>query len=287
MRRNQHTAQHPDVEEVRVERDIIEGQKNTLQTEILGMATNKKELEISFENAKKRLGDEFEKKKHVLDQEILAIEAKRDQANAEKDKAEKEAETATQETERIVSEMKTCRESLSSIVDSKEKLQNSCKDLTKEKSHLEARIHELSPIVKELENRERNLVKDIAVLQQKKISLTTEISESTLLISGNQIEHKKVTDQKHQASVLLDETNKKIEQAELRLSTVHNELVDVQKEISEQKQGIQKRESDINDRMGNLARLEVTIDKKRDELKEIEDHFTTEHLGRMGYRKLT
>src|ERR1035437_8133820 len=66
MRRIQSTAQDPDVEDSRAELEHLEGKKNTAQTDVLAIASNKKQLEADFEEAKQRLDTQIEAKKVEL-----------------------------------------------------------------------------------------------------------------------------------------------------------------------------------------------------------------------------
>lgn len=273
-----------ELENARVERDIIEGQKNTLQTEVLGIAKNKQDLEANFEFAKRKLDEEFTNKKEILDQEIKKLEGDCVTLRNQKIKFEAEINFAIQEKEKAINDKEIHQKEAKEIFTKKDVLSVEHLNLVKSTSELNQKINELKPTISTLEIEKSSLSKEVFELATERDEISTNIIE---LKNQSIVEEKKLkifTDENSEVTKNLDEGKKTFEEIKTFISQAQAELLEVQKKVADHTQKMQDREGEVNVRMGNLIRLENRVDEKMERLSEAKKEFTTEHLSRMGIK---
>lgn len=285
-RRNPTTILDSDTEEARIELERIEGHKNAMQTEVLGIAQNKKELVTSFEDAKVRLNSEFEQKKSSFNSEIKMLEDRINVLKVEKSKAEKVGEQANTESQKMLVIKENIKTDIAKLTTEQQQNNSNKVSLVKSINELESQLKQLKSDFDNFSNIKSDLVKEIKEKTDEKSKLAKDILESEGLVSKYTSDINVLVEQHKHALSDSDSSKKSLEEIQPKLSVANAELLDTQKKKVELEQKMQERENDVNKRMGDLTRLEVVVDGKMVQLKELEQHFTTEHLARGGYKKL-
>ena len=283
-RKESQTNQDPDLEALQSEKENVEGQKNTLQTEVLGIAQNKKELEANFENAKNHLQDEFDLKKQTLEKEIADLEVRCATLRLKIKGAEEESEQAINEKNKVVVDKEFHQNEYTRIKTESEKENVVHTKLLQENKILTENIV-ISKSELERYTKEKNtFLKEIFDLKKVKGEVFEENVIAEKKLADAREELVKITRKQNE---VLEETvieNQSLEKVQKQVSDEQIKLLDIQKKVSEHESQMQKRESEVNEKMGNLSRLEIRVDSKLEQLKEIKKEFTTEHLARMGYK---
>jgi len=90
-----------------------------------------------------------------------------------------------------------------------------------------------------------------------------------------------------------DTYNASIASARIELESVHRQIADAKNSLSEieanritHAAAMAEIEKAANQRLGNATSLETHVDAKLAQLKEAESQHTTEHLSRLGYKKI-
>ena len=284
-RRIETTPKDPDVEKAREEKEIIEGQKNTLQTEVLDIATTKKELEANFEDAKIRLQEEFDAKKKLLDAEIEKLQNTCVAWRREELVARDAAQVAITQRDLLFIQKDEHHNAVNEVISKKDAVSADHDKLVELKTQLEKDIQVLTQEVSDLEKSKDALISGISTLASKKKEAEKELAQTLSQISIEEDNLKKFQAEKATIFGESKELEKQIGSSKAEIKRLQGEAVDFEKKASDYKAEMKAEEDRINEKMGSLSRLEQYVNEKRDELKEVESRFTSEHLARMGYAK--
>lgn len=278
------TSETPDVEESRAALDVLEGQKNTAQTEVLAIAENKKELEEAFDVAKKRLDTELENKRAEVAREMQLLE---DSIT----KAESNMEVVIQAKEKALDELADVEKSLTTAQGELENAQGEVSDVKSRLNDLMASENDLKETLKDyradlkaLQDKIGPLSKEVQDLEAKFAVMTREYSDASIKFESANTEHVGIVTSIDLRTVELSKLLSDITEKKTALDAASSELINVQKEVADQKQAMADKESAMNEKMGNLGRLEVRVEEKLAALDEVKKQFTSEHLERMGIK---
>ena len=284
-RRNITISKHPDLKASEEELAVLEAAKNTSQGEVLSIAANKKQLEEDFEAAKKRLDEELTLKRAAHAKEMDEMEQKH--RNMEM------AVITMESVQAMMKEQTATREQVRDSV--KKDIADLHDEKVKEKAEvtrLQILVHNLGDSIKdartdykELEEKIAPLQKELSILQGKIKDSTEKYSDLSDSVAAYHSEINELDTRKRKDTSILEQLSKEISDKTKQKVDLDIELVDAQKKLSEVKQQAAAVEADANTRAGNAARLEVHVDGKLEHLKELESHFTVEHLARGGYKK--
>lgn len=286
-RRELGSTQDPDVEASSAELERLKSEQNTVQTETLAIATNKKILEEGFESEKERLEQEVEEKRIDSESKIAAYEFQRKRfedlrdaadgmaqeskklaaAEAQKlNKLQQDIVSAQEEFQKIKNDITLIRESVLEATHSLESHQSSIVDLSKKHSSLQESVSTSKSSLKELQGKYDELFQ----------------SHETL-----KTEHSGISDSLASKTESIKQIDKDIASGQQTLSELKGQLADVQKQSVEQTAAMQKEKTERDIQVGNAARLIEKAEKHISILGSLEKEFTTEHLVRVGYKKLT
>lgn len=286
MRRNGHTTTaHPDTEQAAAELASIVGEKHTVQTEVLSLAQNKKELTETFETEKARMEEELETARKELAQflydseqkhrniqsAIIVAEAIRDEVIA----GNKKLEERKQVFEPEIIALETRKATL--IIDVGE-LETSFSDLQK-------LITKDEDALAVLNKKKDAAQKDITTLEQQKTDKEKEHSSLSVKVGAHADSVDGLLGVKQQLETDITGIEKSISAKKENLEILRLEEIKVQTKIQEHKDSIAKEDTRINDRLGVLAHAENRAGQQLELLKEAKSHFTSEQLLRVGIRE--
>ena len=203
------------------------------------------------------------------------------------------AVSTDEEYQKIVKEETTRLEAV------RESVKKDIADLHDQKVKETEEISRLKAVEQKLRESVTGLTHDVVDLQEKIAPLEKELpalgakiksaTENLNSIVGRTANQKEAHDTfvAHKAKLEADvaQLSKELENKTKQKANLDIELIDTQKKIAEHKQQMTDRETEANTRAGNAARLELHVNEKLAHLKELESHFTTEHLARTGYKK--
>lgn len=287
-RREQTTPLDPETEEARAQEavDLLEGHKNTLQSEITALAENKKQFEADFADSKQKMESEL----------VLA----REEINAEKLRINGSNETFKRENKELKIQNEILKEAYTANTARLDGVEFIIQNDKKVKEQLESDIQSLKNTIESDSRKSKGLISEISLLEDRVgvlIRQTDEyekrIAESSENLKKTQEHHakstlslKEISSDKSEIETELAQLKSEIEIARTKISAVNDELFRAQGELASVKSEKQKLDTDTATKAGNLARLEARVEEKMIQLKEAETHFTTEHLARVGYQKL-
>ena len=286
MRRIQSTPQDPDVEESRAELERLEGHKNSAHAEIATIVENRKRIEAEAEEQKGLLQAQIQAKREELvhfekehHNRMHSIAVELGKAIIERDAKNNEIEIASKKLEAIQKDIVEH--------DSKKKpLDASIVSLSSSEERLKKSIAHLAPEVRILENKKSKLLADLSFIEGKIGALHTTHAE----VSARHSEENKLHEVLSEAIPRKKEDVSKLNaihiDLERKIAGARSEIVILEeKKVSLNKEMID-REAKANESMGNATRLELHVDAKLNQLKELEKGFTVEHLARGGYKKI-
>ncbi len=284
-RRNNSEPQDPKVEEASTELESIVGQKKSVEAEITSTVTNKKRLEQEYEDRKREIEDDLAIRKREVEKEKANLDNQNLFLRDENKKLEQSKQILQKEHDTFVIIIKTISEQSERDKKALEIISSDVARLTKEKNELQQSINNFTPQVVALESK-------IAVLQieydklekAKKETTTIHTTLSTELVEIKK-SHSSLTASKDIKQKEINDLDVQIKDTKDKLIIAQSELAEIVNLIQSKKEDLDKRETDLNTRMGNAQRLEVHVSEKLDHLKEIEKQFTNEHLARVGYKK--
>lgn len=284
-RREQTTTQHPAVEAAHTDLASLEGQKNTVQAEILDSAENKKRLETDYEDRKREIEDDLAIRRREGDIEREKLENQNIPLKAENNRLEQ----SNSELKKEVATLGTTASSLTEQIGRKEiereKLISSVGELVNTKIALQKEVNEITPEADALQSKVSLLTKDATELEAKKQTLTHEVTALETKHDSVSKSHIVVTTARNEAQKELTDLEKKISAAKELLATTQNDFIEVERKSGEIVVEAAGKLKEANERLGNAHKLELHVDEKLSHLKELESHFTTEHLARFGYKK--
>lgn len=281
------TTQDPDVEESRGELAQLESKKETVQKETLAIAENKRQLKQDLEDDKRVQDEAHALRKADLERELQRITDDIEAAKQHKENAERDADTAV--ATRITEEnsLTLTKKEHSTLSDSKESLKNETQQLEDKKTSSTTRVASLEESIRKLTLQEADISLAVSKLEEKESNLTSNIST---LQSGHETlidSHIALKADHLKASNSLSDINKDIDTKTQELAAVNDRLQRAKRELLECTQKSDADSARIKSEMGNLALLEQRVEEKHAQLIEAENHFTVEHLARLGYKKLT
>lgn len=284
-RREQTTTKHPDVAASQDDLAILEGRKDAVQKEILVLAENKKQLEADFKTSTEKLDHDLKEKREAHMGELAELSDSIRDTRVVLKKLEADKKTHADELIHL-------DEKRGAIVKDINTFHGKRSALVNEIGTLETRIKELGHIrdtlrtdIKTLETSKTDLEKKVHELTEK-IRIDGEAHDR--IIAHKQLmegDHAKLVVSKNDTQNELDALNHTIKEKIDELAGLKASIIEVQKEVSDHKQVITAADVEISTRNANAARLEAHVSAKLTELKELEQHFTTEHLARVGYKK--
>lgn len=286
MRRPQTVAHDPKVEASRAELDIIEGQKNTAQVGVLAIAENKKRLEANFEETRTHLDTEISARK----KELAAFDKTHKERMGTYEKEERDARDARDEAaiaqKSAEKDLEGVQASIGEQQDKKKSIDESVKSLEATEKHLHASIAHLAPGLRVVENKSAKAAQELAKLKLKIVDLEAKYAEQAVLNATEYQEYESLKGQKTKREEEIAYLDKIFAEISKKIWEGEERLVKVQNEHSLHEQEMVKREDMVNERLGNATRVEIRVDQKLDQLKQAETEFTTEHLTRIGYKKI-
>ncbi len=278
--------QNPDLEQAHKELADVEGRIASAQTILADIIANTKRVEGEGSKKLDELHEEITVKqaelKGVQDAHRAVISGHDIEKNTAKSAAaiaiqEKEAtDKALDESIRLYTEQKETHKKHMVEVDALKKqesdIRSSISELTRAESELKKNIAaanvEFTPLVHK---------KEIAKNTLEELSLRTEVLKK---------EHASLDTSKEDKQNELMTLRQSVEQETTKLADLKSEVADFEKQKAEHVAHIVEQNRQANERLGAATRLEQHIEGKRQELKKIEEKFTTEHLARMGYSKI-
>lgn len=280
------TTTTPDVEESRAELELLEGQKKASQNEMLDVAADKKRVEeeradtIAGLDAEILTKQNASKDAEITHQKILANHAD------ERAEAVRATEIARAEQKAAEQDRDVVRREVNGLAAVKEQHTASIIGSTKRKSDLEFSITSLGSEEQSLTARVVSIRKQTGI---ESALLTSTVADHQLARGTFEAEKKAHAElsatkaEKVRDNTKLDElaTLKRAEAAQLT-----TDIADLQKKKTEQETEISERDAKSNQRLSNATALELKIDAKLAQLKEIESHFAVGELARVGYKRI-
>lgn len=284
-RRDSSTLQTPEIEASHLELSVIEGRKNTVLNETLSIAENKKQLEKDIVDSRERLEKEYEDKKKGIEADLLKLETRQKKAEVDTKQAEDSARLSGDKVDEMRKEIEALVPVVWGLQQQKDSLSIEIVSLTKEIKEGKSFLETLTSSVTELDKKGASLSETILGLEKRKTDLETkhvEIinnrNETSDSVNSLRVERKALEDKIAEILSLIAEKRGE-------LSTINEEINKVTGQVAEHKLAMQKRENEANERLKKATDLELFVNDKLERLKELESHFTSEHVARHGYKK--
>jgi chromosome segregation ATPase len=282
------TQSHPDVEALQAELAALEAQKHTVQTEMLGIATDKKRLHEEFEADKAKLDEELAQAHRNGGAELEILDEAIATAKTGKQQAEREFEEAQSKARALEGVHAAHSEATNQLASTQEAVKVAEKELAQlvaVRQEAEKAIASYRFSFEELAVQKKALA---ATLAQQKTDVEHVSGEhDALKISLYEVQqiHADYTARKEGAAVELDGIRGQINERLAARTELESEITVLGKQKAVHAAEMAEKDAGITERAARASRLEALVDEKLQHLKELENRFTTEHLARMGYSK--
>lgn len=284
--RPQPQAQDSSLEDSRQEAEALEGRKSAAQTEVLGIAEDRKRVEAEKQSSIDKLDSEIADRK-------------------EQSRVAEEAHTklmAIHAAQRIEAEAATAsaRDAQHSAEKDRDNLYRMCDALLEDKAALGASIATLSAQEGQLKASVADLSREKEIDEKRVTVLKGEIAELETKLASSTAAHSKMQSdtaaERHAHGVLLstkDGKQKELAALELTIgektktvSDLQNNITELETKKSQLESECIKRDDESNARLAAATRLETRVDGKLTQLKDAEKEFTVDHLSRIGYKPI-
>lgn len=286
-RRTNQQAVDPDVEQSAAELARLQGEQSTVQTATEAIAGNKKKLEEDFAEASKRLAEELAAKRDEASRLIKVYRQQIEQMATDRDNATIEAQKARDSADTERKALADVRAQASILAQDASRLREDIKGLITDKEALSKENKSLTLNVKALEDERKDLGGKITDLKW-----TLNGTNSTLAVRNGDLErakneHEALDSSKTDKVDAVNALSRQINDKKTAITKAQEDLIALQKQAADQTAAMQKEKEERDQQVGNAARLEQRVDQKLNQLREAEKEFTTEHLARIGYKKIT
>lgn len=284
-------TQDPDLEAVRLEREHEEGQRDVAQNESISLGERNKQLEASYESRKRDIEDDLaiKRREAEIEKQKIAdetLESRNEKATLESGNAVLRGEKAT-----LIATNDTLVEQNYKEEARKERLTTDNTTFANELADIKKQLETLLPELTQVQKSIAEGRGELANVTERKQKASDEHDE--FIKKSSEEVSKKTKDYNDLCDVHVVKTKQivsldtQLADKTAQLNTATQKLSEVQTSADTIHVAADKRDKESNERLGNASRLEKLVDAKREQLMEIEKAFTTEHLARIGYKKLS
>lgn len=284
MRRDNLTAKDPDVEAAQAELEKISSEKNNLQAEITHLADTKKRLIDEFEQGKRRMDEGLSAKRIEIETEISTLRTSCDSLRVGNKDLEESKSKLTENNAALLSENTLLNEANAKKRAERNILEKEIRDGQSTLLSLDKKCHDLDESLTSLEKTRIDLASRISALEETNKKLKKEADNLLLERADHRSSLKASVDEKVLSEAALAESKKNIENDRAELVRLQAEIFKAQGDLASYKAEKQEEENKIHEKMGNLARLEASVEAKLELFKAAKEHFTSEELLKMGIR---
>lgn len=286
LRRQSQTPESPDLQAERLTRDEITSDLSRLHAQIVTAHASKKILTEEFEKEKERIEGDLAAIKRNFVEEASKIDEnieKKRQANTVMNVRN---ETLRKENDNMIADNKRLTDQKSALSDEISANRSFVDGLKRDQNRIRSEIEQDKKDAIEASESKKTMRSHIDVMVTTKNIKQAELDEIDLKKESAIRQHAEASVGRDSIHADLTESRAALDRVNGELSQAHESLLATKAEELAIKQARDEKEANTTERMRIAAILETKVDNKLKNLKEIEDHFTTEHLARLGYSKL-